>query len=168
MRKKKNDDPSNAPTPAMFVGEDERADEYIPRFPAQVSGAGERPSLTPPRDIRTQLKDFFSLPPDDAPEEVPPARPVKDPDESHGLHANPVGCLAMLVVAIVGGIAEDMLPLSGRQKILGMGGLVVAALLVSVWVSLNDSDLAYSDRDSHGRLARIRNRLRQLFNIPVI
>lgn len=108
----------------------------------------------------------FSLPPADVPEESPPARAATDEPDRPSM--NRVGCLVIAVLAIVSGFVEDRLPLSGRQKIVGISILAVAMLLVSFWESLNDSDLAYSDRHSHGRLARLRDRLREFFNIPVI
>ena len=153
----------------MFVGDDEPAGApvlepaaHVPELPAV------RPPVTEPRDIRSRLQGFFSLPPAEPAEGSTAAQPAGDADEPGGSSRNAIGCLTMMVVMFVGGFVEDMLPLSDRQKIFGMVGLVAALLLVAVWTSLHDSDLAYKDRGSDGRMARFRNRLRQLFDIPVI
>jgi hypothetical protein len=127
------------------------------------------PSLTPPKDIGSQLQGFFSLPPADAPERVAPAEPAKDPDESDDdANRKVVGCVTVAVLVIASKIVEPMIPLSDGQKYLGLGVLALVAVLIGVWTRLHDSDLAYTDRDSDRWMARFRNWLRQLLNIPVI
>jgi hypothetical protein len=145
----------------MFI-RDEAQEEAVTDAP----GPPGRAPRTQPRSIRSHLHAFFSLPPADTPEDAPPTRPGAD--ESDGSTANWVRGLLIVMLVIVSGITEDMIPLSTRQRIFGMVGLAVVFLLVSLWVKLDDSDLAYADRDSNGLLARFRNRLRDFFNIPVI
>jgi hypothetical protein len=69
---------------------------------------------------------------------------------------------------VAGALVETAFPLSGPKKILGAIALVAVVGLVQLWMSLHDSDLAFSDRDSKRRMARLRHRLRQIFDIPVI
>lgn len=111
---------------------------------------------------------FFSLPPSDQPEQPSPRRPAPDPDEFEGSERKVVGWLAVLVLMVVGKIVEPMVPLSDRQKYLGLGVIGVVAWLIRIWTSLHDSDLACSDRESNRRMARLRHRLRQIFDIPII
>jgi hypothetical protein len=169
MRKKKKHDPSAAPPlPAMIVGDKDPAAARLPEPPARVPGPAERPSLTPPQDVdRSPLRAFFSLPPD-PPEGPSPARPPANAVEPRGRNLNKAGCLAVLVLAVVSGFVEASFPLSDRQKYLGMGAVAVVLVLMDAGMSLYDSDLAYSDRDSDRRMARFRNRLRRLLNIPVV
>ncbi|HYR08992.1 MAG TPA: hypothetical protein VEQ60_14520 [Longimicrobium sp.] len=73
-----------------------------------------------------------------------------------------------LVLIVVSAFLETIIPLSVWQKRLGFGAVVLALALIDLWIKLNDSDLAYIDRDSNRRMARLRARLRRLLGIPVI
>lgn len=79
-----------------------------------------------------------------------------------------LGCVAFLALAVMSGVVETFFPLSKWQKGAGIGVLALVLVLLQLWMNLNDSDLAYSDRASKRRMARFRHRLREFFNIPVI
>ncbi|MBW3571131.1 MAG: hypothetical protein KY467_08495 [Gemmatimonadetes bacterium] len=192
--KKKHRRSAAPPPPPMLVGDEERAEGRVPESPARVPepppGALDPaggPPVTPPQDLRSRLQAFFALPPD--PAGRPPVTPPQDlrsrphafsslppdpPEErypavgSGGENGNRVGCLAVLVLVVVGGIVEEAFTMGNPQRYLGLGVFAVVVALIGLWTTLHDSDLAYSDRDSDGRMARVRNRLRRLFNIPVI
>lgn len=142
---------------------------HVPEPPPRALDPAERPPAAPPQDLRSQLQGFFSLPPVDTPERPSPVKPAKDPDESDDEeNRKAVGCVTVAVLVIASKIVEPMIPLSDGQKYLGLGVLAVVAVLIGVWTRLHDSDLAYNDRDSDRWMARFRNWLRRLFNIPVI
>lgn len=162
--------------PAMFPSSQVR--ETPPASAAEwketaVSVAGDPAHSLPNRPEpvdRSWLRDFFCLPPQPVEEQSRPERAAGEADGgSGGASGNRVAWLmAIAALMAVSELLEPALPISDTARYFGMAGLAVVAVLLRVCLDLHDSDVAWRDRDSRRRMARVRKRLRRLFNIPVI
>jgi hypothetical protein len=157
MGKKKKDDPSAAPPPPpMLVGDDKSRTARVPE-------PRERPLLISPYEVDTgRFQHSSSLSPESL-ERQSRAQPSLYESVNKAL-----GCFAFLGLVVVSAFVETYFPLSDRKKILGATTVGAVLGLLQLWIDLNNSDLAYIDRDSNRRMARLRNLLRRLVNIPVI
>lgn len=157
------DSPAGVPEPPARIFE---LPARLPDPPVRVPEPPAHTPPTPPEDVPWPwFRDLFALPPE-VPEGQTPAPPATEPEPERRI--TPVGCVVVLVLAVVSGFVETIFPLDDRQKYLGMGAVAVGLMLMQLWMDLHDSDLAYRDRNSRHRLARLRDRLRELLNIPVI
>lgn len=140
----------------MFVGDDRSRAARVPEPPAPLL-------LISPYEVDTgRFQHSPSLSPESS-ERLSRAQPSLDKSVNKAL-----GCFALLGLAVVSAFVETLFPVSDRKKILGAITVGAVLGLLQLWINLNDSDLAYSDRDSDRWMARFRNLLRRLFNIPVI
>ncbi|HEX6373845.1 MAG TPA: hypothetical protein VF006_33260 [Longimicrobium sp.] len=80
------------------------------------------------------------------------------------------GCLtlfALVVLVVLSSAVETALDLSFAQEMTGLAALGMIALAVHLWWTLEDFDVAATDRDSRRLIARLRRWLRRVLGIRV-
>jgi hypothetical protein len=105
------------------------------------------------------------------PRAVPP-QPRKPgttlPDVTGARERKPGGCAALLGFIVLNSIGEAFLDPSFGQKMAGAAVLGVIALCANLWWTLDDAEVAATDRGSARLMAQLRRWLRRVLGIDVI
>lgn len=127
-----------------------------------ISLRDEPPRLTTREFIRRFIDEA-----ERHPRAVRPAEIVSGPDDDVEHDFSVIGCLGYAVLAIFGVIGNSLLNISAAQEVAAGVGVVVIALGLYLWNTLDDQDVAHRDGTSKRLMARLRRWLRRVLDIPV-
>jgi hypothetical protein len=102
------------------------------------------------------------------PRAVRPERAVSVPDGDIHHDVSATGCLGYSLLTGVGMVLNKLVDLPATQTVVGWVAVCVIAFCLSLWYTLDDYDVAVSDRDSKRLMARLRRWLRKVLEIRVI